>query len=234
LHASRALPNDQLPESLASSLNGSRPALWLISSVHDERAEQIEDWLVTRRPRDRWRRLTAEDVPLSIAVDKPRLVGVDRLCAAVGARALARSRAAIIVDAGSAVTVDAVSAAGAFLGGTISLGIRGQLSQLAQSGSALPTVEWKQSTDSISALGKSTEQAMLAGTVLATAGGINQRVRQLAAQLEESPLVFLTGGDAPHLQPWLDFQYERRDDLVLSGILIAGQGWLAATLGDDG
>ena len=70
------------------------------------------------------RQLTYRDVPLTIRVDEPARVGIDRLLAALAAdRLRQRDRAAIVVDLGTAITVDLVDADGAFAGGAILPGI---------------------------------------------------------------------------------------------------------------
>ncbi len=224
-------------QELESELVG-RTAWWLICSVQQARADAFERWIAARPTGDRWLRLASGDVPLQIDVEQPHRVGVDRLCAVAGARTLADRHPLIVIDAGSAVTVDAASAGGDFLGGTIFLGLQGELDCLARVGSALPSLELPDRGQVVGPIGKSTEQAILAGVVLSTAGGITEIVGQMSRILggveTGEPRVFLTGGDADFLQRWLRFQHLRVDDLVLRGVLESGLPWLATELGSYG
>ena len=97
---------------------------WWIGSVNRPAATQLLDWL---RDADRHPQITmlaAGDLPLAVGVDRPDMVGIDRLLDAVGANHLRRpTRPAVVVDVGSAITVDLVSEDGVFLGGSILPGI---------------------------------------------------------------------------------------------------------------
>ena len=207
---------------------GSRSARWLISSVHADRALALEQWITARETGDTMLRLSAADVPLAVEVEAPHRVGMDRLCAALGGYACAQGRPVVVVDAGSAITVDAVSAQGAFLGGTIFLGLHGALQHLARVGSALPQLDLAGTSLEITPLGKSTDQAILSGVVLAAAGGVNELVARIQATGREIAQVYVTGGDAAVLEPWFRFDHVRIDDLVLRGAVVAGRAWLAA------
>src|SRR5207247_7904642 len=81
--------------------------------------------LAADRADDKIRMLTHRDLPIQARVDFPDRVGLDRLAAAVAANVIRRqSRPAIVIDAGSAITVDFVAADGAFEGGVILPGFR--------------------------------------------------------------------------------------------------------------
>ena len=90
----------------------------------------------------RFDNLTYRDVPLTIRVEEPARVGIDRLLAALAAdRLRQRDRAAIVVDLGTAITVDLVEADGAFAGGAILPGIATSARALAEQTDALPQVD---------------------------------------------------------------------------------------------
>ena len=68
--------------------------------------------------------LTADDLPLEVRLEHPEHIGMDRLAAATAAAQLrAPRRAALVVDSGSAITVDYLSAEGVFMGGAILPGL---------------------------------------------------------------------------------------------------------------
>src|SRR5207244_10337666 len=85
----------------------------------------LQAWLASHRPRDEVHVLSHRDLPIAVHLEFPERVGLDRLAAAVSANVLRRSGApAIVVDAGSAITVDLVTSDGAFEGGVILPGFR--------------------------------------------------------------------------------------------------------------
>ncbi|HVT27795.1 MAG TPA: type III pantothenate kinase, partial [Lacipirellulaceae bacterium] len=101
---------------------------WLVGSVHRAAAQQLISTVTNWARRSKFncpiRLLTYADVPLSIRVDEPARVGIDRLLAAFAANRLRqKDRAAIIVDLGTAITVDLLESDGAFAGGAILPGL---------------------------------------------------------------------------------------------------------------
>jgi type III pantothenate kinase len=110
------------------------------------------------------RALQWNDFSLRIAVEQPSRVGRDRLAAAVAAVTLkSADRPAVVVDAGSAVTVDLVAASGEFLGGAILPGWRAMSQALSAVTDALPAVSELPLDPPPPALGTSTERALASG-----------------------------------------------------------------------
>lgn len=98
---------------------------WWIASVNRPAATRLLDWLHEHRPSDRITLLASGDLPLEVRLPRPDMVGIDRLVDAVAVNRLRdASRPAVIVDVGTAITVDLVSADGAFLGGAILPGLQ--------------------------------------------------------------------------------------------------------------
>ena len=105
-------------------------------------ASRLLDWLRNQRPQDRVTLLAAGDLPLKVAVARPDMVGVDRLLDAVAANRLRDpARPAVVVDVGTAITVDALSADGVFLGGAILPGIAMSARALHEFTDMLPLVD---------------------------------------------------------------------------------------------
>src|SRR5262245_59263798 len=101
------------------------PCVWHISSVHRDGTRILGAWGDANRPGDSVRLLAYSDLPISVRVDHPDRVGLDRLAAAVAANAIRdANRPAIVVGAGSAITVNLLAADGAFEGGVILPGFR--------------------------------------------------------------------------------------------------------------
>jgi type III pantothenate kinase len=205
---------------------------WLAASVHRAAADRLTAALARWAERSdlecaiRW--LTYRDVPLAIEVAEPPRVGIDRLLAALAANRLrAAGRAAIVVDLGTAITVDLLSAEGAFAGGAILPGIAMSARALAEQTDALPQLEIERLDEPPAALGKSTAGAIEAGLYWGAVGAIRELVAQWSADLVEPPEIFLTGGASPQVAELLrsDRQVRHVPHLVLSGIaLVADAG----------
>ena len=98
---------------------------WWIASVNRPAATRLIDWLHEHRPADRAVLLASGDLPLVVRLERPDMVGIDRLVNAVAVNRLRDAgRPAVIVNVGTAITVDLVSGDGAFLGGAILPGIQ--------------------------------------------------------------------------------------------------------------
>jgi len=171
------------------------PHDWFISSVHRGREQTLVKWVAVQRPADRVRVLSARDYPLKIHVEQPERVGRDRLAAAVAANRLrAPEQAAIIVDAGTAITVDVVDQEGTLQGGASLPGIQMSARALHQQTDALPLVSIPRESPPV--LGKHTEAAMQSGLFWGTVGAIRELVARLRAAWGLDADVLLTGGDA--------------------------------------
>ena len=140
------------------------PHAWHVASVHRPGERRLCEWVAQSRPQDEYRSLTFRDLPLTVDVERPDRVGMDRLVAAVAANRLRdRERAAVVIDAGTATTVDAVSADGVFRGGVILPGFRMIARALAADTDLLPLVETSFLGAPPPAIGKSTEGAIRSG-----------------------------------------------------------------------
>jgi type III pantothenate kinase len=150
---------------------------------------------------------------------------MDRLASAVAVNRLRDpARPAIVIDLGSAITVDLVSAAGEFLGGAILPGIGMSARAMHQFTDLLPLSAMTELTDPPPALGTSTAAAMRSGVYWGAVGAMRELVARLS-QGRDVPQVFLTGGAAPSVaelisnadgQPAVYVEH-----LTLAGIAIA-------------
>ena len=167
-------------------------------------------------------------VPINVALDPETITGVDRLLNAVAAFDRIK-QACIVVDAGTAVTVDFVDGEGTFHGGAIAPGARMQLRALHERTASLPDIDFAKPDDD--AFGKNTAQAMLHGVYF----GISGMVRRLAELYAESygayPTVVATGGDAELLFQNDELVDRIVPDLTLFGIAAAARHALAGETG---
>lgn len=155
-------------------------------------------------------------LPFALAVHNPSLVGTDRLCAAAGALG-DKGRNGIIVDAGSAITVDLVHE-GVFRGGVILAGPSIALESLHRFASQLPAVDYPPLPSSFPDTFDRTEHAMILGAALGGAGGIRESVKFLEAVVEGKPRKFLTGGQAGCFALRLPRSWKYDPDLTLKGL----------------
>jgi len=163
----------------------------------------------------------APDPGLEIRCRVPERVGADRLYAAAGARALL-GRSALVVDVGTALTVDAVLVAdtAVFLGGAIAPGPELLARALASGTARLPAVEPRPGAR---ALGQETEEAIRAGITVGLRGAAHALVEGIAQEsgLLDAPVV-LTGGARAHLlvpRPFTERALEVVPELVHRGLL---------------
>jgi type III pantothenate kinase len=157
-------------------------------------------------------------VPLRTDVREPEQVGVDRLLSALAAYRRANG-ACVVVDFGTAITVNSVSREGVFLGGAILPGLGMMARALAGETALLPEITVPETADGI---GKSTEEAIAAGLLHGTTGAVANLVIVAGMTVGEDAAVLLTGGDAERIAAYLpsDCQ-EVCPDLVLEGLAIA-------------
>jgi type III pantothenate kinase len=157
---------------------------------------------------------------LKVDVLFPARVGQDRLAAAVAAQRLKQpDRAAIVIDAGSAITVDIISPAGDFLGGAILPGWQTMARSLAVGTHLLPLVECQQLHSLPPVVGRSTEQAITSGLFWGSVGAVRELVQRMASTWDPPPDQLLAGGDMQLFRPHLDPCIQSVPDMVLRGIM---------------
>ena len=134
-------------------------------------------------------------IPLRNAYRTPHTLGADRLAAAVGAWTLCKGKPLLIIDAGSCITFDMVSAAGEYLGGNISPGLHARLRAIDEYFPRLPLVE---ADGDLPELGYDTETAIRSGVIQGMRHEIEGYVR-FFQQRHPDFHVFITGGDTFNL-----------------------------------
>ncbi|MDV6011432.1 type III pantothenate kinase [Haloechinothrix sp. LS1_15] len=161
---------------------------------------------------------------LPLRVDNPREVGADRIANAVAAYHL-HSGPCVVVDFGTSTVVDAVSAAGEFLGGAFAPGVEISLDALASRASALRAVEL---VPPRSVIGKTTVECLQSGILYGFAGQVDGLVNRIIHELREGGMaggsevaVVATGGLAPLLVHELATVTDHRPDLTLMGLRLA-------------
>jgi type III pantothenate kinase len=157
------------------------------------------------------------DLPIKVMTDEPRETGVDRILN-IAAAYEQMGKACVVVDAGSAITIDCCDDTGAFLGGAILPGVEMQLDALHQRTAKLPRVKFEHPKGSI---GQNTQQAILHGVYHGIRGTVKELVEQYAMQLGTWPDIICTGGDAAVLFEGWELIHAISPDLTLYGIALA-------------
>ena len=132
-------------------------------------------------------------IPIENGYATPQTLGLDRLAAAVAANALYPNSNVLIVDFGTAITVDFVSAEGRFLGGNISPGAATRFRALHHFTKRLPLCELDE--DSVRLLGNSTQTAIESGVVNGIVYEIEGYIRDLQQRYNNLRIIF-TGGES--------------------------------------
>jgi type III pantothenate kinase len=158
-------------------------------------------------------------LPITLDVEEPLTVGADRIVNTLAASQLFR-RDAIVVDLGTATTLDCITGDGVFLGGVIAPGVLMMSESLSRKTSKLPATELVLPK---SVIGRRTEECIRAGVVYGAADQIDGLVRRVKAAWPrpQKPMVIGTGGLAEMFQP-LCREIEQVDPyLTLRGLEIA-------------
>jgi type III pantothenate kinase len=157
---------------------------------------------------------------MPIRIDNPREVGADRLVNAVAAYERVQD-VCVVVDFGTAITYDAVSEAGEYLGGIISPGAEISIDALYERAAKLPKVELAEPRGLI---GKSTVEAIRSGIAYGFAGQVEGIVGRLRLELGDTLTVIATGGLAGVVVPFIRETIDEIDDLLtLTGLRLIWQ-----------
>ena len=171
--------------------------------------------------------LTADDLPLEVRVEHPERVGIDRLLSAVAVNRLrASEQPAIIVDLGTACTVDFLSADGAFEGGAILPGTTLTAAALHTGTATLPQLLTDNFDTPPTVVGKSTQAAIASGIYWGLVGAVRELVDRITRESAKVPQLFVTGGEASRLVAHLQSENQpprHLPSLVLSGIAIVAE-----------
>ena len=159
---------------------------------------------------------TAADLGLRVVYDRPEQYGIDRALAALRAWRLFQ-KSCVVIDAGTAITVDAIDHDGTVRGGYIFPGADAMAHALA-SQTGLPMVSPDmQCRDP----GNSTRSCIACGIAGGMAGAVDVLFAKASGTVGSGDRVVITGGGGEKLLPLLSFQAEYRPNLVLEGLGLA-------------
>ncbi|HEX3359045.1 MAG TPA: type III pantothenate kinase [Tepidisphaeraceae bacterium] len=221
-HATR-IPHDkmnELPAALTEAwkaMDGRDNVAIVGASVRPELNESIAT-AAMRATNQRMQWVGREiDLPREVLTDEPNQTGVDRVLN-IAAAYEQMEKACVVVDAGTAITIDCCNDNGDFLGGAIVPGTSLMLDALHEKTALLPRVELNAPQG---LFGKSTEQAILHGVYYGIRGMVKEIVENYATELGTWPDVIATGGDAAKLFEGWELIHAIAPDLTLYGIALA-------------
>jgi type III pantothenate kinase len=164
-------------------------------------------------------RLLGDDVRRAVATSYARNseLGLDRIAAAWGARALTAKRSVVVADVGTAVTVDALDAAGRFVAVAIAPGLAASRDGLARAAPHLPAAATSPGDVVVPARG--TADSLRAGFVLGSAGMIDRLIDEAVRAAGGADVVVLTGGGAASVAAHLRTRHVVEPHAVLRGVV---------------
>ena len=186
----------------------------LVSNVSGKRMEDaVRSWSSTNwgidpvffRSEERFRDIHNE-------YRDPCQLGCDRWAAIIGARSLSAGHLCV-VDCGTAVTIDALTGDGRFIGGIIFPGAALVRESLLAGTSDIS----EQGADFSEVLGQTTAECVSGGSNFGVAGAVDSILDEMASVLDK-PALFITGGGARFLLPFLHHSPRFEPDLVLIGL----------------
>jgi type III pantothenate kinase len=212
-----AIPTTDVPRLPAMLPEASNVERVVIANVAGSRVAQLlAQGLAGFRARILWVESRSEQCGVRSSYADPAQLGADRWAALIGARHL-YSGPCVIANAGTTMTVDALSADSIFLGGFIVPGYSMMREALASRTAQLGLPE-----GAFSFFPDNTGDAIVSGALNALAGAIERMCRYVVQTGEDEPVVVLSGGDAGLLEPRLDPRPHVVDHLVLEGLVCIG------------
>ena len=157
------------------------------------------------------------DLPIEVRTREPAKTGVDRVLN-VAAAYEQMGQACVVVDAGTAVTVDCCDDQGNFIGGAIAPGLTIMLDALAEKTAGVGRVTFEAPAETV---GDTTQSAVSQGVYLAIRGLVKEFAEVYATQLGHWPEIIATGGDAKVLFGGWELIHAIAPDLGLYGIAMA-------------
>jgi len=139
----------------------------------------------------------------------PKTLGPDRWFSMIASYEISQGKSYILIDFGSAITIDVVRESGAHLGGVIFPGLK----KIRDTFNNFPIL----SKVNIGEIGQSTEKAWTIGTLNLIVNTINIKIKELKINLPDAS-IFLTGGGYKDIQAYLEFEYDYHQNLVLDGL----------------
>lgn len=207
------------PERMLSAC-GNQPPQCIVASVNPPATERfVDEWRDRGWPEplmiDSYRQL-----PIRNETSPPEQTGIDRLLKGVAGNFLRPAgKSLILVDSGTATTVDRLTASGAFAGGAILPGLGLASRALHDYTAKLPLIaseEFEELTPT--PLGKNTQEALRSGLYWGHIGAVRELIERLSS--DQPATVLFTGGAGKLLAKELGMPDRYYRDLTLQGLAV--------------
>lgn len=202
-------------ETLAASLEDLPPAHRIVVSNVAGAAvrEAIEHAVAAGGVTPLWVVASAQQCGVRSSYVEPSQLGPDRWAGLIAAWKMFQG-ACVVVNAGTTMTVDALTAEGVFLGGCIVPGI-----DLMRAALDANTARLRQQEGAFYFFPDKTADAIMSGAINALAGTVERMAGYMEQTGQGVPLIVLAGGAAELIKPRLNAKVEQIDNLVLEGLL---------------
>lgn len=200
---------------------------WIVAGSSAPRRDRLAEWL-GKQDQDVRVLNSCLQLPITLNVNQPEKVGLDRLLNAVAVNTRKpKGVPAVIIDAGTAVTADYVDEAGIFQGGAILPGMAIMARFLHEHTAGLPLIKPAEVTElaaSVALPGKSTAEAMVLGLVACFWGGVGHVAQEYMKRSDTRAVFYLGGGDGARLAAGFKLgEHHLWPEMTLEGIRIAGE-----------
>lgn len=156
----------------------------------------------------------ALDFGIPVHYDPPTSVGADRLANAIAVQEK-YGQPAIIVDLGTATTIDVLDASGAYAGGAIAPGIEISMEAMSARAFQLPRLQLQTPER---AVGQTTVESIRSGTLLGWAGLVDGLIDRFRAEIDGEPVIVATGGLSSLVAPHSRYLGVVDENLTLEGL----------------
>jgi type III pantothenate kinase len=188
----------------------------IIANVAGERIKETLRAALGEAIAQHWVVSASEQCGVRSSYAQPAQLGPDRWAALIGARHF-HEGACVVVNAGTTLTVDALTSESIFLGGIIVAG-----HDLMRNTLAANTAHLALRDGEFHFFPDNTGDAIASGAVNALAGAVERMCRYMIETGEDEPLVMLSGGNAALLAPHVGSRLQLVDNLVLEGLAKMG------------
>lgn len=148
----------------------------------------------------------------------PKTLGTDRIAAVAGASFLYPEKNVLAIDIGTCITYDFINSHNQYQGGSISPGLQMRLKAMHTFTARLPLISTEEVTwDRVAFIGKSTQEALISGTMYGAGAEITEMIRMYADKFTDLQVV-ICGGDAPYLTKAIRQQHRIIPELTLIGL----------------